>query len=230
MNLISATILSIVLAAMSACTQANLRKADNQPQQVVVEQTLTHQAASNVTKQLNCMEESQKRLARWYAFHGKSIKGFNANDFVLVDTFDDVEFIELDVTDIDPALSKYRLPCPSSEKQLDIYCHGRQLVPEKDGKIELAAQSLESEVALYGMAANKKLRLLFCGPACHFEDAAWVDDDLLIVAGSSSEVNQKNHPMLWGIKLSTRSVYRFMHPAELAVEPISFFNAVIATR
>jgi hypothetical protein len=230
MNLISATILSIVLAAMPSCTQPNLRKTDNQPQPDVAEQTLTPQAANAINNQLNWPSESQKRLARWYAFHGKSIKGFNASDFVLVDTFHDVEFIQLDVTNMDPVLTKYRIPSPSSKKQLDIYGYGRQLVPEKDGKLELAAQSLESEVALYGMAADKKLRLLFCGTACQFEDAAWVDDDLILVAGNSSEVDKKNHPMLWGIKLSTHAVYRFMHPAELAIEPKSFFNAVIATR
>ena len=226
MNQISVLVLPIIIATMFACKQGKLagEKPHDQPTQT---QSSNEVSFPNKHKWL---VESEEKLSRWYGFHEKSIKGFKADDFVLVDTFHDVEFIELDITKLDPALAKYRLASPDGKKQLDIYGYGRQLLPTKNGQFELAAQSLDSEVALYGLAANKKLRLLFCGDACRFEDAAWVDDDLLIVAGASSDVDQKSHPMLWCIKLSTRSVFRFMHPAELAAEPKSFFNTVIVSR
>jgi hypothetical protein len=222
MNQISLNCLYLLFTIISACTQGKRTNADTSPQPIVAEvQSVSIQANTKAW-----LLESQKRLPNWYDFYGKSIQGFKADDFVLVDTFHEVEFVELDVTKLDPALAKYRIPSPNGKKQLDIYSYGRQLIPDKDGKLQLAAQSLESEVALYGMAVEKKLRLLFCGGYCQFDDAAWIDDDLLIVAGTSNETDQKNHPMIWGIKLSDKSVFSFIHPAVLTDNPNSFFNNV----
>jgi|GEM_PF-2798925 len=222
-------ILSIIVTSMLACKQRKLAN-----DKTFYQPTVSEQAAPNDEDYLNSksikqswLEESDKRLKRWYDFHEKSNPGFNHKDFVIVDTFHNVEFIQLDITKLDPALAKYRLDSPNSKNQLDIYGYDRQLLSGKNGQLELVSQSLDNEVALYGSTTNKKTRLLFCGSSCQFEDAAWINDDKLIVAGSSSEVDKKNHPMLWGIQLSTRSVFRFMHPVEVKVEPKSFFNNVV---
>ncbi|MBK9018304.1 MAG: hypothetical protein IPM82_32020 [Saprospiraceae bacterium] len=228
MNQISVLILSIIVT-MLACKQGKLAS-----ETTFYQPTVAEQAAPNDEDYLNSksikqgwLEESDKRLKRWYVFHEKSILNFNHKDFVIVDTFHDVEFIQLDIAKLDPALAKYRFNSPNSKKQLDIYGYDRQLLSGKNGQLELVSQSLDCEVALYGSTTSQKTRLLFCGGSCQFEDAVWIDDDRLIVAGSSSEVDKKSHPMLWGVKLSTRSVYRFMHPAEVTVEPKSFFNTVV---
>lgn len=239
MNQITMLCLSMLMAGVFACSKANsgaqLDKAttttvplDNQP-------TTTDIPSKPDDQPLNrnaWLVASEKNLGRWFDYHSKAIKGFKVDDFVVLDTFHGVEFTSLELTETDPALAKYRFPSPNGKMQLDIYAYGKQLLPDKEnkGQFELAAQSLESEVALYGMAANNKLRLLFCGDECHFEDAAWVSDDMLIVAGTSSEADKKTHPMLWGIKLSTKSVYRFLHPVVVTERPISFFNAVIVSR
>ncbi len=223
---ISLYCLAILITVMSSCSQGKMAKTDSQTKPPIEEAPVVN----NKNQNLNLLNESQKHLTKWYTFHEKLIPGFKAYDFVLVDTFHDVEFTELDITKLDPTLAKYRITSPDGKKQIDIYSYGRQLVPEKSGKLELAAQNLESEVALYGMAVEKKLRLLFCGGYCQFDDATWIDNDLLIVAGTSSEADQKNHPMIWGIKLSTKSVFSFMHPAVLTVAPNSFFNSVIISK
>lgn len=230
MNQIIAISLSIVIAAMFALTGCNWGREGNQARPNIAGQPATVTGPNALVDGENWLSESEERLARWYAFHEKSAKGFKAADFVLVDTFHDVEFIELEVTRLDPVLAKYRLPSPDGKKQLDIYGYGRRLLPEKGGKLELAAESLDAEVALYGMAVEEKLRLLFCGGHCQFEDAAWIDGNRLVVAGTSSEMDEKNHPALWCIQLSTQSVFRYMHPAVLEAEPTSFFNTVIVSK
>jgi len=232
MNQITMICLSTLMAAIFACSKANsgAQSAKTEKSSEVAE--IPSKEDDEPLNKNAWLAASQQQLRRWYGYHAKAIPGFSANDFVVLDTFHEVDFIQLDLTELDPALAKYRIPSPDGKKQLDIYGYGKQLLPDKkkEGQFELAAQSLESEVAVYGMAANKKLRLLFCGDACQFEDAAWMNNDMLIVAGSTSEVDKKNHPMLWCIKLSSKSVYRFMHPAEVSNRPISFFNAVIVSR
>lgn len=215
---------------MLACSQGRVGTSKEQPPATEPISTSQTDSDNPPINKHNWLAEAQQNLGRWYAFHEKSTTGFKPADFVVLDTFHEVEFIELDITEIDPALSKYRLISPNGKNQLDIYGYGKQLLPDKNGQFELAAQSLESEVALYGVGVGKKLRLLFCGANCQFEDAAWVSNDKLIIAGTTNEVGEKNRPMLWGIQLSTKSVFRFLHPAELPTQPKSFFNTVIVSR
>lgn len=234
------------MTAIIACSKANSNAQADSPATTTTDATPTPTAADPQgllseapvkaeDEPLNknaWLAASQQQLKRWFDYHRKAIPGFSVHDFVVLDTFHEVDFTALELTEVDPALAKYRFPSPNGKMQLDIYAYGKQLLPDKKkaGQFELAAQSLESEVALYGMAVNKKLRLLFCGDECHFEDAAWVSNDMLVVSGTSAETDKKNHPMIWGIKLSTKSVYRFIHPAQVTERPISFFNAVIVSR
>jgi len=237
MNQITMICLSIVMSAIFACSKAN---SNAQVDKTTTTTTAGKEEPAKIPSKpddqpLNrnaWLVASEKSLNRWFDYHSKAIKGLKVDDFVVLDTFHGVDFTPLELTEIDPALAKYRFPSPDGKMQLDIYAYGKQLLPDKNnqGQFELAAQSLESEVALYGMAANKKIRLLFCGDECHFEDAAWVNNDMIVISGTSSEADKKTHPMLWGIKLSTKSVYRFVHPAEVTERPISFFNSVIVSR
>ncbi len=221
--------LPILIAAVFAFHPTQTKVATVKANFVIAEQTDTVVVEKEAVDKSFWLKESEKKQERWYSYYGTSIKGFACDDFVLLDTFHDVDFTELDVAAYDPALEKYRFESPSSGKLLDIYSYGAKLISDKNGKPELSAANLDSEVAIYGKTAGKKLRLLFCGSSCGFEDAAWIDDDRLLVVGTSNEVGGKNHPMVWGIRLSTRSVYRFMHPAEVPAPTKSFFNTVIAT-
>lgn len=240
MNQITLLCLSFVMTAIIACSKANSSAQADSPAPTTATASdpqglLSETPVKAEDEPLNknaWLAASQQHLTRWFTYHQKAIKDFSVHDFVVLDTFHEVDFTALEVTEVDPALAKYRFPSPNGKMQLDIYAYGKQLLPDKQkaGQFELAAQSLESEVALYGMAVNKKLRLLFCSDECHFEDAAWVNNDMIVVAGTSTETDKKNHPMIWGIKLSTKSVYRFIHPAEVTERPISFFNAVIVSR
>ncbi len=161
----------------------------------------------------NWMDDASTKLSKWTAYHGQSISDFNVKKFVAIDTFQDMDFPELPMEKTDPGFEDYRIASPDGQKQLDIYCFERKL---KKGKASPAGMSKNAEVALLNAAADgNKTRLLFCDAHCHFDDAVWLDNNTVVIAGYSDEVDQKFHPMLWRIDLKNKSVWRYLYPDEL---------------
>jgi hypothetical protein len=68
----------------------------------------------------------------------------------------------------------------------------------------------DSELTLVDAVKSKRQRLLFYGPSVRFDDAAWIDDDTVVVVGESSEDGEPQagivQPLVWIFHLSNRLV------------------------
>lgn len=68
----------------------------------------------------------------------------------------------------------------------------------------------DSELTLVDAVTSERQRLLFYGPSVRFDDAAWVDDDTVVVVGDSTEDGEphagKEQPLVWIFHLSNRIV------------------------
>jgi hypothetical protein len=68
----------------------------------------------------------------------------------------------------------------------------------------------DSELTLVDAVKRERQRLLFYGPSVRFDDAAWVDDDTVVVVGESSEDGELQagnvQPLVWIFHLSNRLV------------------------
>ncbi|MDD5110317.1 MAG: hypothetical protein PHI63_03805 [Patescibacteria group bacterium] len=62
--------------------------------------------------------------------------------------------------------------------------YGSMQLTEVNGTVR-AAFDADSSVTLVDTASSVAQQLLFCGPACGFDDAIWIDNNTLIVLGSS---------------------------------------------
>ena len=62
---------------------------------------------------------------------------------------------------------------------------------EEGGKLH-AGLDVDSGVALADLKNNTWKRLMFCGTPCHFDDAAWINNDVFVVVGES-EYYEENY-------------------------------------
>jgi hypothetical protein len=75
----------------------------------------------------------------------------------------------------------------------------------------------DSELTLIDAVKSEQQRLLFYGPSVRFDDAAWVDDDTVVVVGESLEDGEPQmgnvRPLVWIFHLSNRLVSTYSAPA-----------------
>lgn len=175
----------------------------------------------------NWMDDADTKLTRWTAYHGKSLPEFSVKKFVAIDTFQEMDFPELPMEKTDAGFEEFRIASPDGQRQLDIYCFERKLKKAK-GKASPTGMSKNSEVALLNTNdAGNKTRLLFCDAHCNFDDAVWLDNNTLVVAGYSDEVDKKFHPMLWRIDLKNKSVWRYLYPDELPTSNKTYIKDIV---
>ncbi|NEM97639.1 hypothetical protein [Pontibacter burrus] len=100
-------------------------------------------------------------------------------------------------------------PSPDKATVLDIYTYERVFDKKRRGKLAVAADSPDSEVAIVDPAKEEKTRLMFCGTPCQFDDAWWRSGSEVIVVGLVQETEQEYYPTLWHINLDTDTIRQY---------------------
>ncbi|MBB6610678.1 hypothetical protein H7F15_06490 [Pontibacter sp. Tf4] len=100
-------------------------------------------------------------------------------------------------------------PSPDKTTVLDIYTYERVFDEKRRGKIEVSADSPDSEVAIVDTAKGEKTRLMFCGTPCQFHDAWWRTPNEVIVVGLVQETGEEYYPALWYINLTTDTIRQY---------------------
>lgn len=184
-------------------------------------------AAEKVKLNADWIAGAEPKLKRWIAYYGQNIPDFSIKKFVVVDTFLEMDFPEMPAMEMDPAFEAYRIKSPDGKKAVDLYAYQRKLKKNKDGKVTMQGGGPDSEVAVYGLTPNGRTRVLFCGTPCHFDDAVWLDNNVLLIAGYSNEINKQFHPMIWRIDLKKQSIWRYLYPDKLPDSNKSYVSTII---
>ncbi|HEY4649839.1 MAG TPA: hypothetical protein VIG72_00425 [Pontibacter sp.] len=107
-------------------------------------------------------------------------------------------------------------PSPDKTGLLDIYTYERTFDRKRNPQV--AADSPDSEVAIAYPDKGEKVRLMFCGTPCLFEDAWWRNRDEVIVVGLVQEAGSTGYfPTVWHINLYTSLIRQYTsgQPAQL---------------
>lgn len=134
--------------------------------------------------------QAKQELTDWFAKWSQDYPNFSFNDLELTGyssfvcdyehKFDNINEFSQEILDILPV-------SPDQRKVLSVE-QGYVLV-EKDGMLIREHYGLgpDSSAGIISLDNQKYQRLLQCGTACTYSDGFWINNDLLIVAGSSED-------------------------------------------
>jgi len=154
----------------------------------------------------NYIENGLSQLKSWVS-HWKNttpnftVKGFKASRTL---TFEPLEYPEEVPYNSNSVFYDKLIKHPKGKGVADIYGY-KIILPENNNPYFNA----DSEVAFYKNDGMRE-RLLFMGPSGAFEDAVWVSDDYLLVAGFFEEENGIT-PKLWLINTEKKIYIEFIH-------------------
>lgn len=105
---------------------------------------------------------------------------------------------------------------PNGEKFIDV--HGGQMIEVKNGKHVFVSGEPDSSVLVIDKKLQTIQTVLFCGTPCGFSNAAWIDNNSLVVVGEESisdteGINYKGQvATLYVINLATQKVELYKWP------------------
>ncbi len=120
-----------------------------------------------------------------------------------------------DFTEVDQQVIPYRLQQEYDPKAHDIYAtflvyskdslqaidldsYHLMLKKMEDGSYYSAGRDVDMEVSLIDFEKSIRTRLLFCGPACLFEEASFSPEGRITITGFADD-NQGFTPFMWNI-------------------------------
>lgn len=101
---------------------------------------------------------------------------------------------------------------PDHLHAIDLYSYGNIPSLRPNGTYSLEGGDPDSEVSLVNVKTRKKRRLLFVGPGTIFQQAAWINDSMILVTGES-DANAENEkkPVMWRINLNDSSLNAYQY-------------------
>jgi hypothetical protein len=155
---------------------------------------------------INYVGNGLNKLKPWVSHWQKSSSTFNPQDFKMSRTlsFDSLEYPEEVPYSQNSVFYNNLIRNPQNKGVVDIYGY-KIVIPEND----IPYFNADSEVAYFKNDGMRE-RLLFIGPSGGFEDAVWVSDVFLLVAGFFEE-EEGVSPKLWLINTETKTYFEFKH-------------------
>lgn len=96
---------------------------------------------------------------------------------------------------------------PDSTKFIDLDSYNISISRSKTGKLIGGPQEPDTEVSLVDIKKKEKLRLVFLGPGNSVEDAAWIDNDNLILIGYlENDSASGTNAAIWQFNISSGKV------------------------
>lgn len=162
-------------------------------------------------------------LSDWTAFYKQqnSLKNleftaFHPSETIVLDslmTFGPDNILE------DEVLKNFVLYSPQRTKALDIYSYATLVEEDGKGGWDITAGGPDSEAAIIDLESpdRARYRLLFCGTPCTYEEACWLDEQHLAIAGLYNESGENFYPTIWLADLTTNTIRMYSYPT--AVTP-----------
>lgn len=135
-----------------------------------------------------------QRLQRWLAYYDLSL-----DEFEKAGSFDRSYKVEYPYDPLtDTLFASLYVYSADSLLAIDLDSYHSVLEVKDDGTIYYAGREPDMEVGLISFEEKIRKRMLFCGPVCIFEEAAFHPDGRIVVAGFS-ENEAGYRPSLWYI-------------------------------
>ncbi len=145
-----------------------------------------------------CGPETEKndwpdsRINTWLAFYNLEYDGFEKSH-----RFERPYAVTYDFnTEKDDLFAAFYVYNTDSTKAIDLDSYHLVLEQRDDGTLFSRGREPDMEVGLIRFAKGKRIRMLFCGPPCVFEEAAFDPEGRMVVAGHI-ENDRGYKPVLW---------------------------------
>jgi hypothetical protein len=99
-----------------------------------------------------------------------------------------------------------------SSKFIDAYGYGLLFKKNNKGQIVARPGEPDVEVAIIDRQTNERKRIFFCGTACIVQKAFWYNDDIVAIAGMTSEnAGELFTPVVWFINITNGSTTQYQY-------------------
>jgi len=169
----------------------------------------------------NTGQHPDHRIQRWLDHYE-----LNLNDFDEVGKQDIPYRVqqEYDAQRVD-IYTPFFIYSPDSLNALDLDSYHLMLEKDHDGNLVSVGRDVDMEAALIDFEQSIRTRLLFCGPACLFEEASFSDDDLITITGFADD-GMGYTPVIWEIDPESLSVKLSAAPQVFEASKIRYIHDV----
>lgn len=107
---------------------------------------------------------------------------------------------------------------------VDIYSYNTIIEQTASGLREARGGEPDQEVAVIDCRKKTRTRLLFCGPACSFQRAGWMDEETVAVMGLTDEDGDGTFvASVWRINTRTGETVVYEYPQPVAgIDPLAY--------
>lgn len=96
---------------------------------------------------------------------------------------------------------------PDSSKFIDLDSYNISITKNELGQLIGGSQEPDTEISLIDLKKKEKIRLVFLGPGNSVEEAAWIDNDNLVLIGYlENETSTGTNAAIWQFNLSSKKV------------------------
>ncbi len=96
---------------------------------------------------------------------------------------------------------------PDSSKFIDLDSYNISIMKNKQGQFVGSSQEPDTEISMVDIRKKEKTRLLFLGPGNSVEDAAWIDNNNLVLIGYVENENASGtNAAVWQFNLVSKKV------------------------
>lgn len=197
-------IILIALVAMSACNSSGDKQA---AEYELSEDSLLISASENTLPDENLGIINETGFSKYARISVPDLKWdkFTNTKFWEVDSIDKTVFDPEDnyFSSYGPFL-KYS---PDSSKFIDLDSYNISITKNKKGQFEGSSQEPDTEISIVDIKKKEKTRLLFLGPGNSVEDAAWIDNNNLVLIGYVENENASGtNAAVWQFDLVSKRV------------------------
>jgi hypothetical protein len=148
-----------------------------------------------------------------FKFFTKPEKQNSMGSYKMVSTWKEDSMIISEFNTNSNFLNKYRELLrfsPDSLYYIDMGSYNVEVVTDANGKKTYQDLGPDTEISLVSLNENKKRRLLFLGPGSIVEDAGWMDNETLLIAGKQLRPDGNSaYNVIWKYHLPTHTFFMY---------------------
>jgi len=166
-------------------------------------------------------QQPDERIQRWLDYYGLTLSDFDEDDqqaipYRIRQDFDSDDF------ELYKSLFIYS---PDSTKAIDLDSYHLELKMLQDGKLFTSGRDVDMEAGFVDFEKSVRTRLLFCGPACLFEEASFSPEGMITITGFADD-GMGYAPVIWEIDPISLSVKLSSAPQVFEASKIRYVHEV----
>ena len=138
------------------------------------------------------------RLDMWLEYYDLKLDSFS--DSLPVEELKTISFDYDYLPDSENLFKDFFIFSPDSTKFIDLDSYSIMLEKDSIGRLFSEGREVDSEVALIDVKGKRRVRMLFCGTVCRYEEAYWKRNGLVYILGFTKE-NSMDYPTIWTFDL-----------------------------